>query len=397
MNNKKKFWQTLALISTLIAVGVHIYLTVHYFELKLGLAAGKSLCNINQIFNCDTVSTSKYSAIFGIPMALFGAVTNFFLAITFLCSRLDWSQEPEKLGRYSFYLSAFVALTSVVMASISTAILGQVCLFCLAAYLLSAITVIGSFLSAEKVSISNFTEDALDIFQESKWFLILLVAIPSSAWLGKNIMIDSYGATGFEQMVTEQVQNWKTTAVKNFTDEGLVITKGSGQFVIVEFADFLCPHCKHAVPTLHAFTDSHPDVKLVFKPFPLDGKCNPDPMLQGRGDGVRCDLAAAVYCAEKLGQKGWQAHGFIFDNQENIYRVQNIEISLADIAKQFNFEFNAFKTCVKSDEAFKWIQRVSQEGINGGVQGTPTIFVNGKLLNGGQMLPTLESAYRETH
>ncbi|MFX8778144.1 DsbA family protein, partial [Acinetobacter baumannii] len=91
------------------------------------------------------------------------------------------------------------------------------------------------------------------------------------------------------------------------SEKGLIKSSGDiskATVTIVEFADFLCPHCKSAATSLDAFINNNPNAKLVFKTFPLDGKCNKG--MQHQGDGVRCQLAAAPVCADQMNQSGWK-------------------------------------------------------------------------------------------
>src|SRR5262245_32456387 len=89
----------LALVGCLLSVGIHIYLALHYYPLKLGIAGSQSLCNINEKFNCDAVAASQYSAFLDIPMAIWGAVVNALLFGLVLMSWLEWSEHPERLRR----------------------------------------------------------------------------------------------------------------------------------------------------------------------------------------------------------------------------------------------------------------------------------------------------------
>lgn len=86
---------------------------------------------------------------------------------------------------------------------------------------------------------------------------------------------------------------------------------------IVEFADYLCPHCKVAATSLHNFIKQHPDVLLIFKPFPLDGKSNAA-LAEHKGNGIRCLLPKITFCMEQLEQKGWQAHEHFLSIKKSI-------------------------------------------------------------------------------
>ena len=66
-----------------------------------------------------------------------------------------------------------------------------------------------------------------------------------------------------------------------------------GKVVLTEFFDYRCPYCKVAAPQLPAFLKAHPDVRLVYKEFPILSQASEDAAklalaakLQGRYDPV---------------------------------------------------------------------------------------------------------------
>src|SRR5262249_14991357 len=69
---------------------------------------------------------------------------------------------------------------------------------------------------------------------------------------------------------------------------------------ICEFADFECPHCKHAAPVLEKIVDdSHGKVRLLFKFYPL----------QAHPHG---ELAARAAAAAISQGKFWEMHHALF-------------------------------------------------------------------------------------
>lgn len=390
---KNKFL-LLALLSTLVAVGVHLYLTTHYYGLKFGTAEGTSVCNINEVMNCDAVTASKYSAFLGIPIALWGAVTNLILLYFIAVSRFNLVQDKDKTSRYALMFSGITLIASVVMGLIS-ATMANLCIFCLSAYVLSAIGFIGLWLGTDDKSIATISEDVKDIFVTERWVAGFVIAIPAFAFLGNLMYLESQGFAKIAKLAQEKVAYWQVAPVQNFDlTKGLILQAGSAEpiMTIVEFADFRCPHCKHAAPPLHAFTKSHPNVKLVFKPFPLDGTCNE--AITGGGDGISCGLASAVMCAEKIGNKGWAAHDYFFDKQMEIIQISNLDKNLEDVAKHTGLPLEELKTCVKDSATQELIRNMAAEGKMAQIQGTPAVFVNGKVLSGGQLIPVLEAAYQ---
>jgi protein-disulfide isomerase/uncharacterized membrane protein len=383
-----------ALISSLASVGIHLYLTIQHFQLKLGLADGHSFCNINSTFNCDTVAVSPFAVLFGIPIATWGATTNLMLAVLLLTNLTRLSENPPRILRLAFWLSFFVVVVSLVMGAISSLILKTYCLNCMAAYFLSFLTVFFIWRAMEENPFSSLGADLASLFGDHRWVLLVFAAIPAGSFLGNAIVGDSYGISKLKIVTEESRINWQNASSQPFDlTKGLSLQKGKDAPVmtIVEFADFKCPHCRMAYPTLHTFAEGRPDVRLIYKSFPLDGVCNPD--MPRKGDGATCQLAYSVFCAEKLNQKGWEFHNWIFDHQEGFLSASSPETLLKEAASEKQIDFSELQKCMNSSEISDLVAAQAKEGADAKIGGTPSIFVNGKLLERGQFMPVLESVY----
>jgi len=391
MSIKKLNW---AILFTLAAVLIHAYLTKQYYGLKFGQAE-TSFCNLNATFNCDAASASSYSNIAGIPMALFGALTNLVLLLFLLANKYSLVQEKERLTRVYFYLALAIAGVSVIMGSISTFLLHTYCLFCMATYLLSFFNLYLLGSNTQGSVKSNLGNDFKSLFGDFKTVLVLLALVPVLAYVINDMAFEASPLKDIDRVAAEKVDKWKSSTEYNFNPQTGLIKKARqepAQMTVVEFADFRCPHCKHAYPTLHAFAAAHPDVEFIFKPFPLDGTCNT--AMQGGGDGISCELAFLTFCGEKLAGQGWKVHDYIFENQERILGLSRLDDIRAEISARFAINQTELETCAKSGEIFQAVQDMAKEGANAQVQGTPSIYLNGKYLQGGHLLPILEKAYK---
>lgn len=388
----KKYSFYVALVCILLAVGIHLYLNKHHVDLKMGTGSADSVCNINAKLNCDTAAASPYAEVFGVSIALLGAFTNLLLLTFLLITHFNMSSDTEKTGRYTFYLSGFIFAVSLVMGAISLFILKSGCPFCMSEYALSLIILISLWFYTQP-NLKFLGSDIADMFSSEKWVLGCAVAVPVLALVINSMILDSAGFSEIQKNATESLDKWRGAPAQNFDlTGGLQYQNGTetAKVVIVEFADFLCPHCKAAYPGVHKFAQNHPDVKLIFKSFPLDGICNT--AVHQSGDGKRCDLAYATYCSEKLAQKGWAAHNYIFDNQEEIFSTP-MEKVLGNICQQTGVDCGQMKTCISSEEAHEAIKRMATEGEKAQIGGTPSVFFNNKALPLGQLLPILESTY----
>ncbi|WP_158542510.1 DsbA family protein [Lujinxingia litoralis] len=146
--------------------------------------------------------------------------------------------------------------------------------------------------------------------------------------------------------------------------------KGSAEaeVVIVEFADFQCPHCRTAAGVLSVVHEQLGDeVAIYFKQFPLGSPLS--------------DLGArATLAAHKQG-RFWQMHDLIFANQRD-FNPQRLE----GYVRQLGLNYDRFQADLKSPELGMQAQRDRQEGMAAGVQGTPSLFINGKRYKG-QLTP----------
>ncbi|HEV7485371.1 MAG TPA: thioredoxin domain-containing protein [Thermoanaerobaculia bacterium] len=134
---------------------------------------------------------------------------------------------------------------------------------------------------------------------------------------------------------------------------------------IVEFSDFECPFCGHAVETLRQVEKSYGDkVRIVFRDYPLFSH------------RTAKRAAEAAHCAEEQG-KFWEMHDQLFSkggplSDGDLYRFA----SQAGTDRQ---KFDACLTSGKYKEAWKPSQ---EEGNRVGVTSTPSFFINGRLIVG---------------
>ncbi len=396
MEKNRQYSWLLALLSTAAAVGVHGYLSFKFYALRFGALGHNSVCNFNELWNCDAVSASSYAQFLGIPMAVWGLATNFVLVLMLISSRSGWIENEERGQRYSFWLASLVFLASLVMGFISATLLKSLCLFCIISYGLSLVTFLGTYFWARPGLFKNLSSDFMALFSDHRGVLGTLIAIPAGAFFLNFIFLDNFQGDKMAIISVEKIAQWQAARLQTFNlNQGLVDFKGSGtpKMEIVEFADFRCSHCKEAYFSMDAFAASHSDVKLVFKYYPLDGTCNPDSSMTGKGDGISCEAAFVVHCSEKLFKKGWQAHHVLFDNQEKLQSYSSKDEVSDLVCQETKSDCAQLKTCAGQLETRNEVQAMASEGIRAGVSGTPSIYVNNRQLGYGQFLPVLEKAY----
>ncbi|MEK7665499.1 MAG: vitamin K epoxide reductase family protein [Patescibacteria group bacterium] len=122
-NNKRV--ATVLFLLSLIGIAISIYSVAHFF----GITSG-SICNINEVLNCDLVNKSVYAKIGGIPVSIVGLIGYLFLAIA---SYLKWKEKEIDRGLTQFLLTAIVIgfFFSLYLTGVEAFILKAFCPTCL--------------------------------------------------------------------------------------------------------------------------------------------------------------------------------------------------------------------------------------------------------------------------
>lgn len=137
---------------------------------------------------------------------------------------------------------------------------------------------------------------------------------------------------------------------------------------IVKFEDFQCPFCKRAQPTIAQLLTKYGDkVRLVHRDFPIDSV---HPAARNAHEAARCANEQ---------EKFWQYHDVLYANAPKA-NVGDLE----SYAKQIGLDVQAFDKCMASGKFRNLVQKDVNEGSRLGVNGTPTFFINGRLLSGAE-------------
>jgi protein-disulfide isomerase len=145
----------------------------------------------------------------------------------------------------------------------------------------------------------------------------------------------------------------------------------NGTITIVEFADFECPVCRNLHEALRGMLPKYPQVRMVFKDFPLE-QIHP---------WARTG-ALAGRCAYQQDPKAfWKIYDFLYDNQDLI-SAANAWDKMMDYAGQAGLKTDGFKACMTSPEAAAAVDASIANGKLLEVGSTPTLFVNGRRIVG---------------
>jgi protein-disulfide isomerase len=141
----------------------------------------------------------------------------------------------------------------------------------------------------------------------------------------------------------------------------------SAPIELIEFADFECPYCLAASPTVKRVLDTYGDgIRFVYRNFPLQNHPHARP------------AAEAAQCANEQGQF-WPYHDRLFAEPGKLSDAE-----LKQTASALGLKADQFNKCVDDRKYKSVVETDAQAGVNAGVTGTPAFFINGRLLSGAQ-------------
>jgi len=172
-------------------------------------------------------------------------------------------------------------------------------------------------------------------------------------------------------------------------DDDPMLGSADAKVLIIEFGDYQCPSCrmfwKDIEPRLKKEYFDTGKAKLVFRDFPLM-QIHPEALLS----------AMAVDCARDQ-NKYWEFHDKVFREQYNkgddVIRMKPAD--LKKWAKDIKLDSAAFDQCLDSEKYKDEVLKDRADGEAAGVQGTPTFFINGRVMGGAQQYPEYRKVIEE--
>lgn len=138
------------------------------------------------------------------------------------------------------------------------------------------------------------------------------------------------------------------------------------KMTIVEFADFGCPYSREASFTMRELAIKYPEkINYIYRDFPI---IDLHPIAQ--------KAAEAGECAAEQG-RFWQYHDKLYQNQTDLSQDR-----LYEFASELNLDAALFRSCLDSGRKRAEVLKDYQDGLDGGVRGTPTFFLNGRKVDG---------------
>ena len=150
---------------------------------------------------------------------------------------------------------------------------------------------------------------------------------------------------------------------------------------IVAFSDFECPFCRRTAPILDRLLEAFPDdIRIVFRHNPLPFHADADPAAR---------VAVEIFLS--AGNEGfWRAHDQLFESQTNLDLP-----TLERVAAAAEVDAKQVQAIVYSDVHSEVITADKALARSVDARGTPTFFVNGRIVAGAQPYEVFLSIVKE--
>ncbi len=145
---------------------------------------------------------------------------------------------------------------------------------------------------------------------------------------------------------------------------------------LVQYGDYECPYTRMSRHSVHQLQREYPDrLRFVFRHFPLEA--------------IHPRARSAATAAEAAGAQTdfWRMHEYLFEHQKAL-----AESDLHRYALELRLDGERFEHDRRSSRVRERVERDLASGEAGGVQGTPTFYVNGIRHDGSYDVDSLRSA-----
>jgi protein-disulfide isomerase len=178
------------------------------------------------------------------------------------------------------------------------------------------------------------------------------------------------GLAGWAVYSSQRSGSYATPQHATANRDGLVV--GSGAKTVDVYLDFLCPVCRQFEESAGAGLDqmvADNKIKLVYHPVAfLDSRSSTQYSTRS---------AAAAGCASDAGKLPAYVRA-LFAKQPPEGSAGLSDNELIQVGHSAGISGSGFDTCVRDGRYRPWVQHVTDEAVNRGVTGTPTVYVDGK-------------------
>jgi protein-disulfide isomerase/uncharacterized membrane protein len=362
------YWIPVFILTTAGLI-VSLYLSVSHYKVFTDIGYS-SFCAISKAINCDTVSQSAYSILWGIPVPVWGVSGYVFLLLLlpYACKK---NTDRKNIWPIFFVSVLFYSIYSLYLAYVSTVYIHSYCLMCLVTYGINFSLVFYSWIIIKRFNmegvVKGIGQDVAFIRSNVKSMVPVLLMFSAA------LVILIFSFSDYWNLTMADMPTDIPTGV---TEDGHPwIGAENPEITIIEYTDYLCFQCKKMHFYLRALIAQNANrIRLVHMHFPIDKKYNPliqEDLHPGAGEMAML----AIYAGLK--EKFWEMNDLLFQVDHS-----KGAIDLKEIAGKTKISINELGWALANKDIRLLLKRDIAFGIKAGVVGTPSYVIDGKTYQG---------------
>ncbi len=182
-----------------------------------------------------------------------------------------------------------------------------------------------------------------------------------TARLAAKLAAGGAGKADIQSILLEYYASFDRRAKLETKGFGPPLGEPSAPVTVIEYSDFTCPYCQLFRPVLERFVDEHRGrVKLVYKPFPIQGHLH---------------SMEAAQAAEWAREKGlfWKMHDALFARPHALSPED-----LVAYARELGGDGDDLRAALEQERYRARVEGSMAESRATGLKGTPTLFFDGR-------------------
>ncbi|MBI5836159.1 MAG: thioredoxin domain-containing protein [Candidatus Eisenbacteria bacterium] len=373
------------LLIGLSTLGTALALVATVQTLQLQVDASRALlCGSSTWFDCRTAHASSFSHFLGIPIAWYGVLLFFWVTVALACGEaLGLSRDAVRFTCRITLLGALPVCAAEAYAMLF--LLRVVCPLCVSIDLVVLLLFLGLATGRRQAGVGiikywrGFRERAasgpsLKAQGDIRWCFGSLLMLFATGLVAMSVVSNVVFRVGKVDVAREAREHFLQAPTRLVVPGDAPSWGSPGATVeIVVASDFLCPICKESGLVLRGLLAEYAgSTRLRFLNYPLSTQVNPY---------VKHDIhplagmaASAALSAQKMGGF-WSFHDEMFRNQSGISKQR-----ILDLATHRGWDAGKFWEEMGSPRTSNRLRQDIEAAHSAGVLGTPTVWVNGRVV-----------------
>lgn len=361
---KNLFSYAFVLLLLLVGLTGSLYLTKLDWQVTHGKTGG-AFCDISEKISCSSVAESHFAKQLGIPIAVYGV--EFYLVALFILVVSYFSYWPQRKGESLVFLMTGLAIPfGLTLLYISEFIIHAFCIVCgmvhganLVIFLFLGIKNRRGFRQWMRSGLKDLLAAVMQRFPAQ-----VLAALFVLAGISQFFWMPPIWAEIAADAAAECPDSTHGRQVF-----GSTMGSPNAPVRIEVFTDFQCPYCKKGDEVLQdLLAECGTRLYVEHHDFPLGQECNRT--INRPFHEYACGAALYARCAARQ-NRFWEMAALLFENNRQL-RTKDLDGYTA----RLDLDQEAFRACLADPATAENLRADIETGIERGVSGTPTFFVN---------------------